>query len=371
MNKLILIGNGFDISHGLRVKYSDFINHILQDRLSNPDQDQKILSIGTFPYNRITDLGSVVDISLSPKANLKRIKASQENAGYPSGGMAFTMKFKNKFFRTAVESKDSNWGGFEQSYFDRIKQAEKNQSDDKKLQSIIEVINREFEEIKFEFIDYLSSQVLPSIESGEYYAFNEYEDWFQIPEIDLKPGEDFRTAIANRVIPDEYVEDVLFLSFNYTKLLEELYPQTSAYSIINIHGELNSFENPVIFGYGDEMDASYMRLEDLDNSALEHIKSFQYSKTSNLHELESFINSNEFQVDIIGHSCGKSDRVLLNYIFTNPNCNRIRIHFRDNYDDYKEIYMNISRHFPSELKTSMRSKVLKFNEDFKMPQLED
>ena len=41
--------------------------------------------------------------------------------------------------------------------------------------------------------------------------------------------------------------------------------------IINIHGELGSRQNPIIFGYGDELDDDYKRIEKLqDNDFLEN-----------------------------------------------------------------------------------------------------
>ena len=34
MNRLVIIGNGFDIAHGLKTSYMDFINWYLEQRLN-------------------------------------------------------------------------------------------------------------------------------------------------------------------------------------------------------------------------------------------------------------------------------------------------------------------------------------------------
>jgi len=36
MNQLIIIGNGFDLAHGLKTSYKDFILDLLSSEVSNP-----------------------------------------------------------------------------------------------------------------------------------------------------------------------------------------------------------------------------------------------------------------------------------------------------------------------------------------------
>ncbi|MBK6364090.1 MAG: hypothetical protein IPF52_11590 [Saprospiraceae bacterium] len=55
-----------------------------------------------------------------------------------------------------------------------------------------------------------------------------------------------------------------------------------------------------------------------------HIKSFDYFKTDNYSKLLAFLES-EFDVYIMGHSCGLSDRTLLSTIFEHENCRKIKI----------------------------------------------
>jgi hypothetical protein len=171
-------------------------------------------------------------------------------------------------------------------------------------------------------------------------------------------------------------KDILLLNFNYTaslqrllKSVEDRYKPKINYTVNHIHGKLNSNEEKIIFGYGDEMDENYQQIQDLNNNLyLENIKSFQYFRSPNYRELLRFVNSNEYQVCIYGHSCGLSDRVMLNEIFENKNCKSIKVYYYKDENDYTNKTMEISRHFKDN--NSMRKKIVNFNYKDIIPQLE-
>ncbi|MCH7525103.1 MAG: hypothetical protein IIC74_08855, partial [Bacteroidetes bacterium] len=169
------------------------------------------------------------------------------------------------------------------------------------------------------------------------------------------------------LIPDQ----TLFLNFNYTftellyedpkrfyNLLEEKY---TIPKFNHIHGTTNILDkNPIIFGFGDEIDKDYKSIEELnDNRYLENIKSINYLESDNYKKLLEFINSGNFQIFILGHSCGISDRTLLNTIFEHDNCSPIKLFFRqkvNEVDNYSDIIRNISRNFND--KAKMRDRVV-------------
>jgi hypothetical protein len=153
---------------------------------------------------------------------------------------------------------------------------------------------------------------------------------------------------------------VTFINFNYTDTLYALdYANPS--EIVHIHGQVSDSNNPVIFGYGDESDPTYQKIEDCgDNVFLEHIKSFGYFQANNYRKLIELIDAAPFQTYIVGHSCGMSDRILLNEIFEHPNCEQIEIFYHrrnDGSDNFKEITQEISRHFKPHNKNLFRRKV--------------
>lgn len=133
---------------------------------------------------------------------------------------------------------------------------------------------------------------------------------------------------------------------------------------IHIHGKLKDKNNPIIFGYGDELDDDYKRIENLnDNKFLENVKSIKYLETDNYKRLLEFLETEEYQVFIMGHSCGISDRTLLNTIFEHDNCISIKPYYyvdiETGKDNYQDIIQNISRNFTDKVK--MRDRVVNKN----------
>lgn len=165
---------------------------------------------------------------------------------------------------------------------------------------------------------------------------------------------------------EELVNHLCFLNFNYTPLAsvycDLLDKDDRIESRMNfIHGSVgNVLENKINFGFGDEMDDDYKSIENLnDNEYLRNFKSFQYLQNSNYKDLLDYVDSDKFQVLIIGHSCGLSDRTLLNTIFEHNNCRSIKVFYHqkeDGNDNYTEIIQNISRHFNK--KKLMREKIV-------------
>jgi hypothetical protein len=100
------------------------------------------------------------------------------------------------------------------------------------------------------------------------------------------------------------------------------------------------------------------------------MKSFGYFKTSNYHDLIRFIEADNFQVFILGHSCGLSDRTMLNMIFEHNNCKSIKIFYYgdEKSNNYAELTQEISRHFSN--KGEMRKKIVPFDKSSAMPQIQ-
>lgn len=125
-------------------------------------------------------------------------------------------------------------------------------------------------------------------------------------------------------------------------------PEEDAFTINHIHGNLSDPES-IIFGYGDELDDRYKDIMKLNsNEHLRNIKSIKYLETDHYRMLLSFIDSAPYQIYIMGHSCGNSDRTLLNTLFEHRNCISIKLFFyikEDGSNSYMETVQNISRNF--------------------------
>jgi hypothetical protein len=62
----------------------------------------------------------------------------------------------------------------------------------------------------------------------------------------------------------------------------------------------------------------------------------------------NFIKLDKYQVYIMGHSCGISDKTLLNTLFEHENCLSIKVFYHDRgdgTDNHNDIVSNISRNF--------------------------
>ena len=139
----------------------------------------------------------------------------------------------------------------------------------------------------------------------------------------------------------------MLLNFNYTQTAQ-LYHDSNLGFINYIHGKIDNPQS-VIFGYGDELDEDYKKLQKLnDNDCLTNVKSINYLESDNYKRLLSFAESAPFQLCIMGHSCGNSDRTLLNTLFEHKNCVSIKPYYYikdDKTDNYLELVQNISRNF--------------------------
>lgn len=143
-----------------------------------------------------------------------------------------------------------------------------------------------------------------------------------------RPIKEKEIAVANKKMfeaeDNHEPTNIMLLNFNYTPTPEYYMEGRSNITINYIHGRLDNPQS-VIFGYGDELDENYKRLkEQNDSECMRHVKSIRYQEHDNYRRMLEFIESDPFQVVIMGHSCGNSDRMLLNTIFEHHNCVSIK-----------------------------------------------
>ena len=157
-------------------------------------------------------------------------------------------------------------------------------------------------------------------------------------------------SIVKHEFPEHFLlpNRIMLLNFNYTNTADLYLRKNERFVINHIHGNLNEPDS-VIFGYGDELDENYKKiLEKNDNEYLRNIKSVKYLESSNYRNLLEFMESSPYQIFIMGHSCGNSDRTLLNTLFEHRNCVSIKPFYHkwdDGTDNYMELVQNISRNF--------------------------
>lgn len=410
MNKLVIVGNGFDLAHGLPTSYKHFIDDFWKNIGTQIDSEKikKIIEVNgdrnslRFLHDKFSNFEefqeNIVKYENHPFINIRYDPTTIRVYHKSNPGRIF-FSIKNEFFRNLNTKSLTNWVDIEHEYYKLLKVILKSTSIDlKSKKKQVLKLNVEFEQIKNLFEKYLIQNISPRIDNMEIPKLSDRffdsfdmefltektskhkiefenhksefprEDWssilkyqsnFKLYNTDIGEG---KRALENL---SEIIFHTVFLNFNYTDtitkynlVLDELHYCKSAE--IKIHGELKSKENKINFGFGDEIDEDYKFIENLnDNEFLKNFKSFNYSQNSNYKKLLDFIYAEKFQVYIMGHSCGLSDRTLLNTIFEHENCRSIKVFYHkrdDDSDNFTEIIQNISRHFNS--KKEMRAKLV-------------
>lgn len=341
VNRLIIIGNGFDLAHALKTSFKHFIEdyfyQILKNLKKNRSYSDPLISITLLTY--FHDLITGFD-EITPEIAYRELRNLMKRD-------RLEIKRESDFLKnicTQIQSK--SWVDIEIIFFKMLK-------DSSTKEEAIKKLNKEMHHLK---------------ELLKKYLINEYNNikLANIPLIQEQFGQVFKKGEAQpkTIKADKEISSTCILNFNYTDT-PDLYLNefvAGTFEHIKIHGGLDGDDissQGLVFGFGDELDEDYLKFENMENDELfEHIKSFKYLQFQNYRNLLEFIEGNPFQVHVYGHSLGLSDRTLLNTIFENENCISIKLFYHkwEGGDDYEQKTFAISRHFRS--KASLRSKVV-------------
>jgi hypothetical protein len=347
MNKLVIIGNGFDLAHNLKTSYNCFIlwyfKKALEITMKEGSYEDKLISlkVGHSPFTKTLQINDLIDF----KKEINSLEYSLKESG---------------FFKLLHENiKEYNWVDIEALYYRYLvhlyNSIETDRRNKKSLETQLSSLNESLNCIKEKLIEYLNSISSEEIKENKIIA-NHINDLMNTVRVNSNSS------------PLSNPPQICFLNFNYTSTVE-LYlkkynPSEYNYQLINIHGNLNDIDS-IIFGYGDLKDANYENLENThNNDFLKHVKHFYYFQRKDYHQLIRFIEAYtssgnckvKYEAFIMGHSCGVSDRMLLNRIFNPTTCNKIKIFYHqinETNNDFFEKTQNISRHLNKENKHNM------------------
>ena len=387
MNRIVLIGNGFDLAHGLKTSYKDFISWYWTDwgkrllhGLSKIETDG-LCSFKIRDNIEVQSWASVFkgwyyrrenpSIPWNPNDVVSKTKADKELCDFCMS--PFLQRICN-----SIETK--NWVDIENEYYDLLANCALGGN----AEITVEELNHQLHTLQDKLIQYLSSVNQTDVEIntsiwGKIYSpinpkdisvekifqLNDYIDWCVKQENTYWISKMQRyNETFNSYYVDSYKEHyhenynveyprtfmlpdhIMLLCFNYTKTAHLYHNQI--FFLNYIHGELNNPKN-IIFGYGDEIDENYQALKSLnDNACLCNLKTIKYLETDNYRNALVFMDSAPFQVCIMGHSCGNSDRTLLNTLFEHKNCISIKPYYyikENGTDNYLDMIQNISRNF--------------------------
>ena len=349
MNRLVLIGNGFDLAHGLKTSYKDFICWYWykwgEKLLSSPNK-KKSDELCSFTLNESIELAGWYLVWKSKYNHLKKNPLEPFNPIEIVGTAMSDRDLCEFIFISPLLQKIwkqfmLGWVDVENEYYSLLRQRTSpirpyTEQDIKDLnihlntlQSYLIKYLRKEEEKVTEIKEGVKNKIYRRIMKDEIAVTNQ--------------------RYSGNRLGDSAPSSIMLLNFNYTKTPELYLTESSNVRINYIHGNLNNPQS-IIFGYGDELDDDYKRIQNLnENECLRHIKSIKYLEADNYRRMLEFVESSPFQIVIMGHSCGNSDRTLLNTLFEHKNCVSIKPYYYKNKetgkDNYLELVQNISRNF--------------------------
>lgn len=349
MNRIILIGNGFDLAHGLPTSYSDFIEWYWDqwgDRLihgsSNVESDRLCsfrLSDEWNDYKWHDALGFIRrenrSLTWDAKLTIEVAKTHKDLCD---------LTYISSFFKEICDSVETKgWVDVENVFYKHLCKDIISDDYPQKLNDDLDVIRQDL-------IEYLSELQSTTIAIKDNIK-NKIIEPFKDEDISIESMPiylDFKSQISFTANNIKYPTRIMMLNFNYTSLADKYLPDNNDDIVNHIHGSLSNPDS-IIFGYGDELDENYKTiLNKNDNEYLRNIKSIKYLESPNYRKLLEFIESSPYQIYIMGHSCGNSDRTLLNTLFEHKNCVSIKPFYHkksDGTDNYIELVQNISRNF--------------------------
>ena len=359
MNRLVIIGNGFDIAHGLKTSYKDFINWYWEKRLNALLTEQTPISkdcLCKLEIKNTKDCASWTNFFLCHSFRDWATKEWKYPPAEIIGGIKDNIDYfsvtYSQLFGTILQSIESKgWVDIENDYYQLLKRG----SEDPNCGINVKELNDQLAFLQENLIEYLGSIETDQFKKELHEAMIDFFDPADFSTegrkkalenigLDIKSFEEviYNYEERNKLIPGR----IMLLSFNYTSTAKRY--RNSNLEFNYIHGDLEHPKN-IIFGYGDELDKNYKDILDRnDNELLKNVKSVKYLETRHYHDMLEFLMSAPFQVLIMGHSCGNSDRTLLNTVFEHENCVSIKPFYHkwdDGSDNYLELVQNISRNF--------------------------
>ncbi len=346
INRIIIIGNGFDLAHEMKTSYGDFLrdyyNKVIEEYKLNNNYEDFLLkksSRNTTPGVLVPNpqyTGDELLIDLFKQSNLV------------SSSYLFN-KIRSAF--------QNNWVDIERELFNTVHYI----IEKKSSISFIQNLNEEFNFIKKLLIDYLRMEQ------------SKLEKRLIDPNVFVEQFMGIDYELQNRKL-----NEVLFLNFNYTSTIDTYVTyairknkgQVSKIHSCYIHGSIHRVFGDPIFGMGQD-DVAF------DNHPWYHeiyksSKLFQYNLNNNYEFLHQYLNGlphEMLEVQIYGHSCGISDNELLKRILNKAH--RIKLFYFDQgngINDYQDKVIAISQHL--ENKADVLKKIVPLNKSIPMPKPE-
>lgn len=292
MAKLFIIGNGFDLAHGMKTHYSDFRDYLVKNYDIKDDLIEGIWADIPQSY-QLPDGGEEYDDQVAGSAII-RILDNTEGEQWKDVESSLGVLDYSEF----LDNYDIDFGDNENDFDDD---------------------NNNFDEF------YRNEDNARDLCGALQLVYGYFQGWVRTIKISRKIIPYFQDLISP--------ENDLFLNFNYTKTLEKLY---NAQNVCHIHG---TQDEDIYFGHGNDEDRTeYFQSNwigadwELNNLQRELRKNTGEAYRKNIpffKKIEETANEGNFEIYSFGFSFSEVDTIYLRKIFRHINTKDVVFHLND------------------------------------------
>lgn len=349
-NKIFLIGNGFDIAHNYKTKFSDFASYYLEKKIV----PELIKCIKNRQREHLLFKSDFITLMANKYSNgfertteniLWELGQDEDNhnmKGYLERNYSvLNTIIKNSLLARLYTGTDKNWFDIENIYFQELIPIKNQAIKKEKLFNTIklDLLNSEFLEIKLAVKEYLTTiEVIPNDEINSFFNLHCRD-----------------------------CQNAYFINFNYTSSVKNYITNSERFIVNHIHGSLEN--DNIIFGYGNDQNNHYQEMKESEvEQFLEFFKTFDYLQDHNYDNIydEALNKFDEYEVYIIGHSLGMTDKTLISEILNTEKCKKIYLFKRSDLkekpelirNEYRKLMYAASRIIPNE--KELRKKIVNF-----------
>jgi hypothetical protein len=359
-NRIVIIGNGFDLALGLKTKFSDFLVWDFKRAIENYSRTYENDVFWRMKLNS-PGLGQALNSRIG---KIRALDEMQKIMDACENVLKFSRS--NEVERIVLRMVEQGWVDLEMLYYDLLIDAHQRELLESKL-------DRKYEQMLK--VQHLMSYLTKWIEEYIFEVQNSFslnQNHFSMRDFLIGLTKTAKADLHGKIMVPN---NTLLLNFNYTNTLERILNfgqrtedlENSGVVLVNhIHGQVKDESNQIIFGYGNDSGLDYEKLESENyHELLQHMKSVRYTLSKNYHNLLNFLFERSFDVCVVGHSAGLSDSTLFSTIFNHSNCRAVHLFHRGSKDSFLRLSISASRHFKN--KSIYRERMMPFDPDLKIP----
>jgi hypothetical protein len=320
---LLVIGNGFDLAHGLKTKYTDFLD-FFNEKFSNIEIAEQSFDIGL-----INQFRKIIQTSIDSKNDEALYKNLELYMQAPFGN--FWIAYFNKILTDRKIRIGEGWVDFEREVKQVISQLEKlllHSADFDKNDSILKDImgdyfNKSAEIVTQEFILKLNWDLKVLTLFLEFYLIEEEK------KLSVEPKSFFEKLNVHAVI-----------SYNYTDTFRTVYKRGKTNIPVHlVHGQLG--EHNLVLGIGETLSGKEKNNFTVCASFKKFFQRIKYKLGNDYKNVlpTKLDVHNKCQIVFYGHSLDSTDKRSLKWLLNKAEDFPVKIYYYDD-DDYNQKIAN-------------------------------